>query len=414
MKSNINVLKQHLKIAIFSGEIPSTTFIEHVIEGVSVSHRVHLYGVLTRPYKHVSKNIKVYSTPKSHISNLLITSIRVSRLLLTCPSAMFKLMHEVRRFATLYDKWIWFSKFLPIVLYRPDVFHVQWSRDLEYYWFLKEKFNVKFIVSLLGSHINYTPIVQPYIADIYRSIFPRVDAFHAVSNAISKEAHFYGAPLDKITLIHSPIKPSAFKAYQTLKSKRTSTIKLLSVGRHHWVKGYKYALSAMRLLKDSNVKFHYTIIAQGSVPEDLMFQRRQMDLESEVTFLNGIEQQQLFKEMQNYDALILCSLSEGIANVVLEAMAIGVPVISTNCGGMAEVVIPNETGWLVPIRNPQSIADAVKDVVQTPEKEVQRIKQKAHELVKVQFNAQDSIYRFLELYDKVATMSMVNFTDTQE
>lgn len=220
--------------------------------------------------------------------------------------------------------------------------------------------------------------------------------------------------LDKITLIHSPIKASTFSEYQTLKSKQDSCIKLISVGRHHWVKGYKYALTAMRLLKDSNVKFHYTIIAQGGIPEDLMFQRRQMDLESEVTFLNGVTQDELFKEMQNHDVLILCSLSEGIANVVLEAMAIGVPVISTNCGGMAEVVIPNETGWLVPIRNPQSIADAVNDVVQTPEKEVQRITQKAHELVKAQFNAQDSIRQFLELYDKVATKSMVNFIDTQE
>ena len=403
-----------LKIAIFSGEIPSTTFIEHVIEGVSEHHEVYLYGVANKTYKYTSKRIKVFSTPKSQLLNFTMTSYRVFRLFFKRPGDVVKLIHEIRRFKSTYSKWIWFSKFLPIVLHRPDVFHIQWARDLEFYWFLKDRFQIKFIVSLLGSHINYSPLVQPYIADIYRTVFPRVDAFHAVSKAIAKEAQLYNAPLDKITLIHSPIKASTFAAYQPLKSKRNSSIKLISVGRHHWVKGYKYALSAMQLLKESKVDFHYTIIAQGNVPEDLIFQRVQLGLEKEVTFLNGVSQHQLFKEMQNHDLLILSSLSEGIANVVLEAMAIGVPVISTDCGGMAEVVIPNETGWLVPIRSPQSIAEAVIEVTQMAENKVQRITQNAHQFVITQFNAQDSIREFLELYDKVATNATVNSTDTQD
>lgn len=407
-------MKAKLKIAIFSGEIPSTTFVEHVIEGVSEHHEVYLYGVADKTYKYSSKSVKVYSTPKSHLLNFIITSYRVLRLLLKNPSDVITLIKEIKRFKSIYSKWIWFSKFLPIILYRPDVFHIQWTRDLEYYWFLKDRFRIKFIVSLLGSHINYTPLVQPYIADIYRTTFPKVDAFHAVSNAIAKEAQLYNAPLDKITLIHSPIKASTFANYRSLQPKRNAGIKLISVGRHHWVKGYKYALSAMQMLKQKNIDFHYTIIAQGNVPEELIFQRGQLGLEKEVTFLNGVAQEQLFKEMQNHDLLILSSLSEGIANVVLEAMAIGVPVISTNCGGMAEAVIPNETGWLVPMRSPQSIAEAVIEIIVTPEKEVQRITKKAHEFVKTQFNAQNSIGQFLELYDKVASNATVNSTATQE
>lgn len=386
------------KIAIFSGAIPSTTFIEHLIEGISESHEVYLFGVIDAQYQYKSKNVKVFSTPKSHSLNFLITSYRVLRLFLKNPNSVFILVKEIRRFNKLYDKWIWFSKFLPIVLYRPDIFHMQWARDLEFYWFLKEKFNIKILVSLLGSHINYTPLVEPKIANIYRQTFPEIDAFHAVSKAISKEAQFYNADNSKITLIHSPIKLTTLQKFNSNKIKNNSTLNLISVGRHHWVKGYKYSLSAMKILKENNINFHYKIIAQGHVPEDLLFQRNQLDLVNEVTFLNGISQEELFKEMQNQDVLILSSLSEGIANVVLEAMAIGLPVISTNCGGMSEVVVPNETGWLVPIRNPIAIAEAVLSLIETSEKDLQRITLNAHQLIKNEFEAKNTISQFLELY----------------
>ena len=237
------------KIAIFSGAIPSTTFIEHLIEGISETQEVYLFGVIDAQYHYKSKNIKVFSTPKSHGFNFLITSYRVLRLFLKSPNSVFILVKEIRRFNKLYDKWIWFSKFLPIVLYRPDIFHMQWARDLEFYWFLKEKFNIKILVSLLGSHINYTPLVEPKIANIYRQTFPEIDAFHAVSKAISKEAQFYNANNSKITLIHSPIKLTTLQKFNSNKIKNNSTLNLISVGRHHWVKGYKYSLSAMKILK---------------------------------------------------------------------------------------------------------------------------------------------------------------------
>ena len=69
--------------------------------------------------------------------------------------------------------------------------------------------------------------------------------------------------------------------------------------------------------------------------------------------------------MQDFDLLILPSLNEGIANVVLEAMALGIPVISADCGGMSEVVLPNETGWLVPVRDSEAMGEAIIEFTQT-------------------------------------------------
>ena len=56
---------------------------------------------------------------------------------------------------------------------------------------------------------------------------------------------------------------------------------------------------------------------------------------------------------------LLPSLSEGIANVVIEAMALGVPVLSTNCDGMREVIMDEKSGFLIEPRNPEMMAKKI-------------------------------------------------------
>jgi colanic acid/amylovoran biosynthesis glycosyltransferase len=390
-----------MKIAIFSGAIPSSTFIEHLIEGVAPYHTIMLFGVIEKRKQYSSKAVKIYKTPYSHLINLGYTLGRLVLLAFQRPGEILKLVKEVKKYDRFYDRWIWFSKFLPIVLYRPDIVHVQWARDLDFYYFLKERFNMKLIVSLRGAHINYTPIIEPRIAQLYRHSFPNIDAFHAVSVAISKEALHYGADPDKISLIHSPIQNVFFDAFTLLKKQNMKTIRIVSVGRFHWKKGFKYAFDAISLLKDSGIDIMYTIIGSEALSEALLFQMHQLKLEEHIVLIAAMPQEDLIQALKSYDVLLLPSVEEGIANVVLEAMAVGLPVISSDSGGMSEVVRHKETGWLVPVRDPQAIADAIIEVAGTSESELQDMTQNAYNFVKTNFNAEDSIQQFVELYDRV-------------
>lgn len=387
-----------MKIAIFSGVIPSTTFIEHVIKGIAEHHKVYLFGVVDKQTVYKSSNVKQYITPKSHWRNLIVSSLRVFKLFFKRPKDLFLLLKTIKRYTSLYDKWIWFTKFLPIVLYRPDVLHLQWARDLEFYWFLKTTYDIPIVLSLRGAHIHYTPIIQPSINALYAKLFPNIDAFHAVSKSMKDAAIGFGAQASRISIIHSPLNSPLLDSYSPPQTK-CEPMKVLSVGRFHWVKGYSYALQAMSFLKAKDINCHYTIIAQGDLPEAIVFQLNQLDLNSIVTILPGMPHDQLLETMHAYDALLLPSLNEGIANVVLEAMALGVPVISTDCGGMREVVKPGETGWLVPVRDAEALANAVVDVMQTDAQVLERIVQQAHDFVKAEFAAEDSIGQFLELYE---------------
>jgi starch synthase (maltosyl-transferring) len=65
--------------------------------------------------------------------------------------------------------------------------------------------------------------------------------------------------------------------------------------------------------------------------------------------------------MRAADVLVHASYGEGLANVTFEAMASGLPIVSSNVDGQPEAIIPGETGWLVPPRNPRALADALID-----------------------------------------------------
>jgi colanic acid/amylovoran biosynthesis glycosyltransferase len=257
------------------------------------------------------------------------------------------------------------------------------------------------VVSFRGAHINYSPVVEPRIATVYKKTFPNINAFHAVSEAICKEAEQYGANSNKVKVIHSPIPTFFFSQFSDFSKPKTEIINVISVGRLHWKKGFRYAIDAISILRSKGYNIYYTILGPSEITEEILFQIHDLGLKDVITIKASVNQKELINYLKTQDLLLLSSLEEGIANVILESMAVGLPVISTNCGGMAEVVKHKETGWLVPFRDPIAIADAVVDIMQTTEPELQRITQNAHDFVKAHFNAENSINEFLELYDKV-------------
>lgn len=390
-----------MKIAIFSGGIPSTTFVEHLIEGVSEYHEVLIFGTQNKSKTYGAKKIKIYRTPKSKLINLFVSLARVLRLLIVRPQDLMKLIKEARFQKTNYHKWSLFTKCLPVIIYKPDIFHFQWAKDLPHFMFLKHEFDIPIVLSLRGAHINYTPVVEPQYANHYRKLFPFVDGFHAVSEAIKVEASKYGDILDKTEVIYSPIPQFFIDAFKPFSKKKSEKLHVVSVGRIHWKKGLNYAVDAVYRLKARGFNINYTVIGQAKPSEGLLFQIHDLNLTDNVTFIDNLGQDELLDALGHQDILLLSSVEEGIANVVLEAMAIGLPVISTNCGGMAEVVKHKETGWLVPIRNPKAIVEAVIDYKNTSDEDINTIVGQAHELVKKDFGYRKNIEKFIAFYKSV-------------
>lgn len=382
------------KIAVYSGTIPSTTFIERMIEGlVSNGFKVSLFGLQLNKGSY-SKNVTVYSYSNQY--NKLYILIKYTLLL-----SLFKISDKKKLDAIIAkksnNKTLHKIKYYPVLYHKPDIFHLQWAKSLED-WIWLQEFGVKIILSLRGTHITISPIANETLALKYKELFPKVNGFHAVSNSISNEAIQYGANPTKTKVIYSGL--NLQKMPFVINVVKSKSVKILSIGRSHWVKGYTYALEACSILKKENFDFQYSIIG-ADTDEELLFQRAQLELESQVFFEKSIPFETIINKIHQADILLLSSVEEGIANVVLEAMALGTLVISANCGGMDEVLVEGQNGFLVPIRNPKAMADKVKHIASLSEVEKHSILKNARKTIENQHDFDSKIHEMGVLYQTV-------------
>jgi colanic acid/amylovoran biosynthesis glycosyltransferase len=181
---------------------------------------------------------------------------------------------------------------------------------------------------------------------------------------------------------------------------KNDKLQLVSVGRSHWIKGYEYALKACALLNKQGIDFKYTIIGAAG-DEELLFLVDDLDLQDHVTLTDKLPQAKVFELMQKSDLLLLPSLEEGIANVAVEAMALGCPVISTDCGGMQELITHDEEGWIVPIRDPEAMADQILEFSKKDTNEISKIKKKARSKVELHHTEEQMVEGMVRLYSRV-------------
>lgn len=341
-----------MRIVIIAGGLPSTTFIDALINGLAErSYSITVIGK-KRGFYLYDKNVNTIEIPNKRITQFLFLIFNLWKMPFNDVKRIYRNSTSV--FSAFFD----YLYYLPIFMAKPDKVHIQWAADLYKKELLFDLFPEKIILSLRGAHINYTPIIKPEFGELYKKVFPKVHKFHGVSNAIASEAEKYGAKRDKIQTIYSfvSIKVSKNKISNQLED---DTLKIISVGRFHWKKDYEHAIDAMYILKLEKIKFHYTIIAGGSIPENIHFQINQLELSNNITIINGLPHQDVIVELTKNDLFLLPSVEEGIANVVLEAMSVGLPVLSTRCGGMSEVITDNTNGLLTDIRNSQMMAKKI-------------------------------------------------------
>ncbi|MBL0109115.1 MAG: glycosyltransferase family 4 protein [Ignavibacteria bacterium] len=395
-------MAEKLKIAIYSGNIPSTTFIENLIEVLSGDgFIIYLFGKKKKEMKY-NANVKSFPTPVSE-TELVYFVIKESLVLFFRSAQLFKkCMQEVLKKSRNIKKFFRNAGFiLPILNHQPDIFHIQWAKTVEQNPELFNLLKCKFAVSLRGAHINYSPLTDRSLESAYKKYFPEIDAFHAVSEAIAAEAVKYGADKKRISVIHSSVKDELL-IMNPEPHVKGNEIELISVGRHHWKKGYHYALDAMKILKDKGTRFKYTIVAQGDIPEELLFMLDDYKLKNEVEIINGMSNEELIKLLQTKHLLLLPSVEEGIANVVLEAMAAGIPVLSTNCGGMKEAVNDRFNGYIVPVRSAKSIAEKINEFI-LEENEVKKdIIRNAKLTIRKEFTREKQKTGFRNFYDNVS------------
>lgn len=383
-----------MTIAIFAGELPTTVFIQRLVDGLAKSGtRVLLLGKVKGKPTPSSYGIRIIGARDNLF--LLFLFLKYFVVLQFQKPGQKKNLDVLLQQKGLYS-WKKRAFYYPVLYYQPDVFHLQWAKSVSD-WIWVEDFGIQLVISLRGAHINYSPLHSPELAHTYRSLFPQVSRFHAVSQAISMEAQKYGAPVDRIDIVYSgmPIDQLMFRKKEQL----SKPLQILSVGRNHWKKGYTVALDAMALLKQQGITFHYTLV--GVIPnEELLYQYHELGLESHVTFISTKPFEEVVEMISSADVLLLPSIEEGIANVVLEAMALGTLVVTTDCGGMVEAVTHHQSGFVVPVLDPESMAESLVYVNQMPIESYQAFTESARKTIEQTFTIMHMVQGMQDVYQK--------------
>jgi len=135
-----------------------------------------------------------------------------------------------------------------------------------------------------------------------------------------------------------------------------------SVGNIRPAKGYDYLLRAAKMVVDKHPEFRFVVAGEGSgkLYDDLLILRKQLNLEKIFFFLGFISD--IPKLMNNTDIFVLPSESEGFSISTIEAMACGLPVIATRCGGPEEIISHLSNGILVDNDSISCLSDSIIEI----------------------------------------------------
>jgi glycosyltransferase involved in cell wall biosynthesis len=246
-------------------------------------------------------------------------------------------------------------------------------------------------------------IVPEYLREFYlpdETIHSSVIAITDFTRKYLIEA--YNIPAERVALIYQGTDTERFRhldsAWKEARNRyplpRNASPILGSIGSFEPRKGHPVLFEALKeLVKNALPNVHLMLVGDGPDEITLKEKVKALGLERNVSFFP-------FTDEPNYvferlDITVLPSLNkEGLPNVLLESMSMGAPVVSSDIGGVSEIVIDGETGYMVEPGNKSALADAIKKVWAN-QTNYQEMRVKARKLIVEQFDKVTQFERFI-------------------
>lgn len=144
-------------------------------------------------------------------------------------------------------------------------------------------------------------------------------------------------------------------------------LRILAVGRLEREKGHSFLIDAVAALLARGLAVELRIVGDGSRRESLASQAKELGIEAQVEFAGKAGQDRIQEHYAAADLFCLPSLGEGVPVVLMEAMAMGVPVVATNVGGVSELVEDGESGKLASPASAEELSEAIAALIDDPE-----------------------------------------------
>ena len=210
---------------------------------------------------------------------------------------------------------------------------------------------------------------------IFKKIFLKADHIQAISNFLADWARKIGYKGD-LSVVSNGVDTQKFKIQPSSRAQveGNSKFKIADFKEKLKIKSEeRVIITVSRLVKKNGVediikaaqdlRFKLLIIGKGEQEEYLKDLTKKLNLEDNVLFLGEVSHKDLPQYLWISDVFVRPSLSEGLGNAFLEAMAAGVPAIGTKVGGIPDFLREGETGLFCEVQNPKSITEKIKTLL---------------------------------------------------
>jgi len=224
--------------------------------------------------------------------------------------------------------------------------------------------NIPVVITARGTDINLIPRHR-LPRSMIRWAGRRARATVAVCEALKEEMKRLGLQQDKINVLRNGVDLDTFRPAEREAERRSLKLTgptIVSVGHLIERKGHHLTIAALAELPGVEL----LLIGDGEQRDALQRFASRCGVSERVHFVGRVAQEHLFKYYSAADVMVLASSREGWANVLLESMACGTPVVASNVWGTPEVVQSNVAGKLMCNRDPASLAEAVREVLAAP------------------------------------------------
>ncbi len=259
-------------------------------------------------------------------------------------------------------------------LHREIGFDATWSIMASYNGFAALLFKIfnprtPFILTLQeGDPIEYIKKRVGFFSPVFRQIFKRATIIQTISNYLADFAQSMGTK-KPIVVIPNGVdlalftKSYAWSELEDIKTKLGKTaddIYLVTASRLVEKNGIADVIEALPRLPE---KVKFLILGTGQLENQLKDLATHLNVLDRIKFIGFIEHKNLPKYLKISDIFIRPSVSEGLGNSFIEAMAAGIPVIGTPVGGIPDFITEGKTGFFCEVKSPKNIAEVVRSIM---------------------------------------------------
>lgn len=217
---------------------------------------------------------------------------------------------------------------------------------------------------------------------------------------------------DTFVIIHSGVELNKFKEMPLIEGQNLrknlglpkDALIIGTSGRLEPVKGPEFLIKAANRIISQYPNTFFLFVGDGSLRRDLEKKALDLGIEKNIVFLGW--RNDVSKIISIYDIFVLPSLNEGMGRVLVEAMALGKPIVASNAGGIPDLITHGKTGFLVPPKNSKELAKYIQILLENKEKRVKM--GLAGKKMALNFSKEIMVSKTVELYQHLMIQKNIN------